>query len=101
MFVLACGEDTTIGGDDLGSEQVIACEAILAAQMTDTAAQGKAGNARGRNEAARRRTGVGGCLIGQVQRCTSASASGSTQIPFIGPRSMTRPSSQVLEPATL
>ena len=92
--------ERAVGGDDVGGEQVVDGQAVLAHQPAEPAAEGQAGDAGVRHGAAGR---------GQAERLRLAvelapqhaalarrrAAVGSTRMPFIGARSMTRPPSLV------
>ena len=52
VIVGARGQEPAIGGDDVGGEQVVAGQAVLALQPADAAAEGEAGDAGRRHGAA-------------------------------------------------
>ena len=53
--VLAGGQEAAVGGDDVGREQVVAGQAVLALQPADAAAEREPGDAGRRDRAAGRR----------------------------------------------
>ena len=55
---LARVDEPAVGGDDVGADEVVAGEAVLAHQPADAAAEREAGDAGGRDEAAGRREPV-------------------------------------------
>jgi len=103
---LARVNEPAVGGDDVGAHEVVTRETELAHRPADAAAEREAGDAGRRDEAARRGEPVRLRLVVDVgPRCAAPTvarrAAGSTRTPFIGERSITRPSSTVENPAML
>src|SRR5205807_282496 len=76
LVLLVAGDDRpAVGGDDVDRQQVVEREAEAAGQVADAAAQGEAGDSRGRHDAARRGQAVG--VGGVVEVAPGAAALGA------------------------
>src|SRR5262245_66493743 len=41
LLILACAHDGAVGSDDLGADQVVACQAVLRGEVADSTAKGE------------------------------------------------------------
>ena len=104
---LARVDELPVGRHDVGADEVVAGEAVLAHQPADPAAERVAADAGRRHEPAGRRQPVGLRLVvdGGPGRAAAdvrrRRAAGSTRTPVIGERSITSPPSHVENPAML
>ena len=89
-----------VGGHHVDGDEVVDRGPVLSRQPADTAAQGEARDPGVRDDPAYRRQSAKSCVSrSSSPQSTPASAlavraTGSTLIPFIGERSITRPPSQ-------
>ena len=106
VLVFGCPQQFAVGGHDIGGEQVVDRETVLAHEPADTTAKGESCDAGVADDAAGGGQPVGlFCWSTSPHRappCTWAvPPSGSTRTARIADRSMTIPSSHTAVPATL
>ena len=107
VLVLACagGEELSVRGDHIGGEEVVDGKSVCPRQAADTAPKGEAGDAGGRDDAARcRQSECVGCMVEVAQGGAGVSAGRfvpwSTRTVRIGVMSITRPPSLVPNPGS-
>ena len=103
---LAGSHDLAAGEHDIGLDEVIDGEAMLARQVTHAATQRQAGDTCGGDNAEGDREPIGmGGVVDIARRATSLDADGlapgSTRMPFMADRSITSPSSTLPRPGPL
>ena len=103
--VLLCTrmKETTISGDDVGAQEVVTNQTVLAGQPAEAATEGEPGNPGGRDCPADRRQPEGLRLVIELGPDDASfsprrRATGSTRIPFMRERSSIRPPSQTALP---
>ena len=100
-------QELSVGGDDVGREEVVAAEPVLAVKVADATAEGQPGDPGRADDAARRRQPEGMRGVVEVRpRCTGLGARRSALPDRPGRRvvltkSMTRASSHVPKPGAL
>jgi hypothetical protein len=72
LLILACAHHRAVGSDDLGAEQVVACQTVLRGEVTDSAAKGQAGHAGGADNTARSDQPEGLCRRVEIEPCCTA-----------------------------
>jgi hypothetical protein len=99
VFGLARLNEVALGADQVGGKEVVDRQPVLSMKPADSAAERQAGDTGVADEAAGggepERLGLA-VELAPEDACLDARprVSGSTRIPFIGPRSMTMPPSQ-------
>src|SRR5205085_9434069 len=106
LFLLASPQHFAAGGDELDGPQIIECQAVLAHQPAQPAAEGEPGDARGGDHAAGHRQTMQLRLAVKLAPGDAAlrphrSALGSTWMSFISDKSIITPPSMVARPVTL
>ena len=104
VLVLARPYELALGGDDVDGEQLVDREPVLARDPADPAAEGQPGQPRVGDKPAGTASPCGGSH-GRDRPAghppgAAVRAAGSIRMPFIGPRSITIPSSQTDSPGS-